>query len=51
MNHIYMLPSKIQDVMVGTIQDFVTIVHTRYRYTVRVILMNRETSLGNQFKE
>jgi hypothetical protein len=51
MNHIYTLPSKTQDVMLRTIQDFVTFIHTRYSCTIGIIRMDGETSLGNQFKE
>jgi hypothetical protein len=46
MDHIYTLPSKTQDVMLRAIQDFVTFVHTCYRFTIRIIRMDGETSLG-----
>ena len=51
MNHVYTQKTKTQDETVQTIKDFVALIQRRYNRKVKILHIDGETALGNDFDD
>ena len=49
MNYVYILPNKKQEIVLGTLQEFVQYVKNRWGASIKILKLDGETSLGHKF--